>query len=140
MGDQVNETSALRRVLWPERRPVSEVERDQVALRISETHASGRLSDEQATQWRSRLFAVRTRGELRVVVDGLPRAAPSNSVAALRVVTWIWLLVNLLQVVIWAAASVIGQHFVNPWWLWTLAVGGVVVGGLWWFAGSRKSK
>jgi hypothetical protein len=48
-----------------------------------------------------------------------------------RVATGIWLGVCGLQFVIWLLICLIGWHLANPFWLWTAAVGGVIVGGLW---------
>lgn len=48
-----------------------------------------------------------------------------------RVVTMAWLGIGSVQFVIWMMICLIGWHVVNPFWLWTAAVGGLIVGGLW---------
>jgi hypothetical protein len=46
-----------------------------------------------------------------------------------RVVTVLWIAVLFVEIVVWLLIGIIGG-FDGPWWLWTAAVGGVVVGGL----------
>ncbi len=48
---------------------------------------------------------------------------------ATRIVTAVWLAVLLIEFGVWLMICLIGG-FVAPWWLWTVAVGGLVVGGL----------
>lgn len=66
-----------------------------------------------------------------------PGATPAGWHLARRVVTAVWLGGIGVQLIIWALMSLIGWRFVNPYWLWTAAVGGVVVGALWWITGHR---
>jgi hypothetical protein len=47
-----------------------------------------------------------------------------------RAITGVWLALTAIQFTVWMLACVIGGHLVNPWWLWTAAVGGLVVVGL----------
>jgi membrane protein YdbS with pleckstrin-like domain len=46
-----------------------------------------------------------------------------------RIVTVLWLAVLMIQVVVWLIIGVVGG-FDSPWWLWTVAGGGLVVGVL----------
>lgn len=48
---------------------------------------------------------------------------------ATRVLTAVWLAVLLVELGVWLAICVIGGDLVSPWWLWTVLVGGVIVGG-----------
>ena len=57
----------------------------------------------------------------------------------LKAVTGVWAAVSLIQLTVWLLVCVIGWHFVNPWWLWTVLVGGAVVGALWFATRSPKS-
>jgi hypothetical protein len=50
---------------------------------------------------------------------------------ARNVVTAAWVGVSSLQFVIWVLICVIGWHLANPFWLWTLVLGGLVVGAMW---------
>lgn len=47
---------------------------------------------------------------------------------ATRIVTAFWLSVLLIEFGVWLMISIIGGP-TSPWWLWTLVIGGVVVGG-----------
>jgi hypothetical protein len=48
-----------------------------------------------------------------------------------RVLTALWLAVCLIELGVWTMICVIGGEFQSPWWLWTVGVGGAVVGGFW---------
>ncbi|ALG12102.1 hypothetical protein [Kibdelosporangium phytohabitans] len=48
-----------------------------------------------------------------------------------RVITTAWLAVVGIQLAIWLAMCLIGWHLPYPFWLWTAAVGGVIVGVIW---------
>ncbi|HEY0453969.1 hypothetical protein [Actinophytocola sp.] len=61
----------------------------------------------------------------------------SSLVTTRRVVTGVWVAVNVVQFTVWLVACLVSWHLVNPWWLWSVGVGGVIVGALWW-ATSRK--
>ena len=67
-------------------------------------------------------------------MDKRPFSVERNS-SVRAVVTGVWLAVSLVQFVVWTLVCLIGWHLVNPWWIWTVLVGGVVVGGLWWVTG-----
>lgn len=42
----------------------------------------------------------------------------------------VWLGLCLVQFVVWGLICVIGGRLVEPWFLWTVGVGGVLVGAL----------
>ena len=46
-----------------------------------------------------------------------------------RILTALWLGLVLVEFGVWLAICVIGGDLESPWWLWTVLVGGVVVGG-----------
>ena len=46
-----------------------------------------------------------------------------------RILTAIWLGLVLVELGVWLAICVISGDLESPWWLWTVLVGGVVVGG-----------
>jgi hypothetical protein len=56
----------------------------------------------------------------------------------LRVVTAVWAGVSMIQLATWVLILVIGGSLVNPWWLWTVGIGGAVVGAMWWMAASDR--
>ncbi len=67
--------------------------------------------------------------------DDLPRKLiAARSVC--RVATAVWLAVSLVEFVVWMLICTIGLRLVDPWWLWTMMVGGLVVGALWWITES----
>jgi len=45
-----------------------------------------------------------------------------------RILTALWLSVLLIEFGVWLMISIIGG-LTGPWWLWTVLVGGVIVGG-----------
>jgi hypothetical protein len=56
-----------------------------------------------------------------------------------RILTALWLSVLLIEFTVWLIISIVGG-LTSPWWLWTLVVGGVIVGGFHFFvrnAGKR---
>ncbi|WP_026411830.1 hypothetical protein [Actinomadura oligospora] len=50
----------------------------------------------------------------------------------LRLATAAWLVVNMVNVTIWAAMCVTGLRWENPWWLWSFAPPGAALAALWW--------
>jgi hypothetical protein len=46
-----------------------------------------------------------------------------------RILTAAWLAVLLVELAIWLVICVVSGDLESPWWLWTVLVGGVVVGG-----------
>jgi hypothetical protein len=55
-----------------------------------------------------------------------------------RILTALWLSVLLIEFTIWLVISIIGG-LTSPWWLWTLVVGGVIVGGFHFFVRNNKA-
>lgn len=47
-----------------------------------------------------------------------------------RAFTLFMLSVNAIQIVVWLLICIIGWHIENPWWLWSLGGGLLIVGGL----------
>ena len=43
----------------------------------------------------------------------------------------LWFAAVPVQFVIWALVSVLGFHWTEPWWLWTLVSGPFLIGPLW---------
>lgn len=42
----------------------------------------------------------------------------------------VWLGLSLVQFVVWGMICVIGGQLVEPWFLWTVGVGALIVGGI----------
>jgi 4-hydroxybenzoate polyprenyltransferase len=58
---------------------------------------------------------------------------------ARRVVTYVWLAVCGVQIIIWLLMVLIGWRFLAPFWLYTVGIGGVVLGLWWYFDSSRQN-
>jgi hypothetical protein len=48
---------------------------------------------------------------------------------ASRVLTAVWLAVVLVELAVWLVICVISGDLQSPWWLWSVLVGGIIVGG-----------
>jgi hypothetical protein len=59
--------------------------------------------------------------------------------AARTVALLVWLGASGVQVAVWVLVCAIGQRLVSPWWLWTVAGGGLVVAALWWLTRPRRT-
>jgi hypothetical protein len=46
-----------------------------------------------------------------------------------RILTAVWLAVVLVELAVWLVICVISGDLESPWWLWSVLVGGGVVGG-----------
>lgn len=134
MSVELSEMAGLaRRLLQPEQVAIDEVERDHARQRIEAARHAGLLDHERAGEQRARLARARTRGDVRQALGAVPGgAAPSGLVAALRGVSALWFAAVPVQFVIWALVSVLGFHWTEPWWLWTLVSGPFLIGPLWW--------
>jgi len=58
-----------------------------------------------------------------------------------RILTAVWLGLLLVEIGVWLMIWLISGDLDAPWWLWTAAAGGVVVGGFWFFVrNDRKAR
>ncbi|QFU88369.1 hypothetical protein [Amycolatopsis sp. YIM 10] len=51
----------------------------------------------------------------------------SSGGLARRIVTIAWLVISVVQVVIWLLMSVLGTSVKGPFWLWTIGIGGAAL-------------
>jgi hypothetical protein len=58
---------------------------------------------------------------------------------ATRVLTALWLGLLLIEIGVWLAIWLFSGDLEAPWWLWTVLAGGVIIGGLRWFARKERS-
>jgi len=124
-------TGLFGRMMWPERTPVSDLERELAATRIAHAHANGSITAEQAGERHGRLPSVRTRADLRAALHGLPGAVtPAGLLAASRLAAALWVVLSVVQFVVWALICLISGSWDGPWWLWTVFGGGALVAGL----------
>jgi hypothetical protein len=129
IASQVN--TALGRMLWPERVPITDQERRLAEDRLAQARSQGERADDR----RGRLSAARTRADLRAALTGLPGVRPHAGLAmATRVVTVLWLGASAVQFVVWVLIVLVAGHWGGPWWLWTAIPGGALAAGLWWLA------
>ncbi|MGA8112114.1 MAG: DUF2306 domain-containing protein [Actinocatenispora sp.] len=125
-------TGIVTHLLRPEEVPVDPGARALAARRLDRAHADGLLSDETAGQRRDRLRTATTRGDIRTVLAGVPRAvAPAGLVTALRAASWLTLAMTVVQFVVWLMICAISLEFDAPWWLYSSVPAAVVVAGLW---------
>ena len=61
----------------------------------------------------------------------------SRSVRRVAVAVWVGL--SAIQIVVWGLISFLGGQLVAPWFLWTVVIGGIVVGALHLLTRSEKS-
>lgn len=134
MNVELREMAALaQHLLRPDQVMIEEDERDHARHRVEAAGYAGSLNEEYAATTLTRVTTARTRGDLRRAMRVIPGgAAPSGLVNALRGASALWLGGTALQFVVWALVSLIGFHWTEPWWLWTLVTGPFVVGPLWW--------
>jgi hypothetical protein len=125
--------SLFGRLLWPEQTPVSDLERELAVTRISHAKSAGQITEADAADRLARLSSARTRLELRVALNGLPGAvAPAGLLGVRRIAVLLWAVLTVVNFVIWALICLISGSWDDPWWLWTVLGGALVVGGLWW--------
>jgi Domain of unknown function (DUF1707)/2TM domain len=104
----------------------SDAERENTATALRDHAEQGRLDMEELEERLEQAYAARTRAELELVTADLPqRSAPQRPERArreLRDHVRIYVLVNLLLIVIWAASG--GGYF---WPIWPIAGWGIGV-------------
>lgn len=126
----------LMRMLMSERIPASTAAREGAASWIVRARENGALTEQEAGDRRARLDSAATRDAVRHVLDGLPGVPPPGLVPVRRVITWVWLGLNVVQIAVWLLMCLIGLHFAPPFWLWSVLGGGLVVAALWWLTES----
>ncbi|SEG96162.1 hypothetical protein SAMN05444920_109298 [Nonomuraea solani] len=131
MSGSENAGMLLRRLLSPERTPVTQAERRAADGWIDRAKFGGKITEGQAEERRARLATAKTRADLRVALTGLPGAEATTLPRLLSVVTLVWLGACLVQIAVWLMIVLFGGGFAELWWLWTVVVGGAVVGVLW---------
>ena len=124
--------STLGALLSPDEVRLTATDKQNAGAKLDAAARQGTLHVPQAIDRHDLLDAARTRGELRRVFDGLDDALPPKGLThALRIVSAGWLLVCVVQFVIWLVLAGFG-HLDWPWWLWSDLGLGTVVAILWW--------
>jgi len=124
--------TVLDPLLMPDQVQLSDIDRQAAAAKLDHAVRHGSLTPPQAAGRRDLLHTARSRGELRQVFDGVDGALPSGGLTvALRVVTAVWLVTCVVQFLVWLTMAAFG-NLDWPWWLYSDAGLGLVVGILWW--------
>ncbi|WP_206797634.1 hypothetical protein [Amycolatopsis sp. MtRt-6] len=110
---------------------VTELDRKLAATEIEHIRSTGECDVAEAARRLALVQTATTHAALRVAVDGRAGdAIPPALEAAPRIATALWLLVSAVHVVIWLVTGVTGGDW-DPWPLWVLFGGGVLVAGVW---------
>ncbi|MFI7108343.1 DUF1707 domain-containing protein [Nonomuraea sp. NPDC050227] len=131
MSDASSARTLPRRLLTPGRIPVSPGERQAAADRIDRARLGGSISPEQADERHAKASTAGTRDALGAALTGLPGVAPTVLPRLLSVVTLVWSGMVLVQFVVWLVICAVTARLADAWWLWSVLVGGVVVGAVW---------
>lgn len=131
MSESDSAETLVGRLLRPGQVPVSAAERQAAADRLDRAEFAGSISGEQADERRARLSTARTRNDLGVALSGLSGSEPTILPRLLSLVTLVWFGAVLIQLAVWLMIGFIGGQFSDLWWLWSVVVGGAVVGALW---------
>jgi hypothetical protein len=51
----------------------------------------------------------------------------------------VWVALSAVQFLVWGLIGIIGGHLVAPWFLWTVVIGGAVVGAIHLLTRPKKS-
>jgi hypothetical protein len=124
--------STLGALISPDDVQLTAADRHNAAAKIDAAARQGTLHRPEATDRHDLLEVARTRGDLRQVLHGLDNTLPSTGLTrALQLVSAGWLLVCVVQFVIWLILAGFG-HLDRPWWLWSDLGLGTIVAILWW--------
>jgi hypothetical protein len=124
--------STLGALISPDDVRLTAADKHNAAATIDAAARQGALHRPEATDRHDLLDAARTRGDLRQVLNGLGNTLPSTGLTrALQLVSAGWLLVCVVQFVIWLVLAGFG-HLDWPWWLWSDLGLGTIVAILWW--------
>lgn len=134
----------------------SDAEREQVAERLREAHAEGRLTVEEFTERLDAVYTARTHGDLVPLTHDLPlpttaavparprsgdEAAPArrdDGSRGLRAAWAVWTTAVLINVAVWAVVSLSNQEWVYFWPVWVAGPWGAVLLARTLFAPGRR--
>jgi hypothetical protein len=124
--------TTLGPLLSPDEVRLTEADKRHAGAKIDAATRRGTLPVPQAIDRHDLLDAAHTRGALRHVFNGLDDDLPPKGLTrALQIVSAGWLVVCVVQFVIWLILAGFG-HLDWPWWLWSDLGLGAVVAILWW--------
>ena len=135
----------------PEDMRASDVDRKAAQEQLHWAHAQGLISLEEFDVRVRNAWDARTRGDLARVSADLPMPPPPRPVhrgpfsptpggTAMKVLTTIWLVVSVVNVVVWGLVALSVGHLVYAWWLWVAVPPGAVLGTLWMLGIGRNER
>ena len=112
----------------------ADVDREEVAERLRQAVAEGRLDLDEYDERRAQVYRARTYGELDRLVDDLPKPVPAppppqpHAVRRWLVEQWRpWATVVMICVTIWSLTSIMSAELLYFWPLWVAVPWGVVL-------------
>lgn len=119
-------------LVWPDARSVSDADRATARTAVDAATASGRLPAAEAGYRRAAIDRAARRGDLRHALRGVAGGVPPQGLTtALGVVAAVWVIMSVVQVLVWLTIAVASGGPDAPWWLYSTVVGGGIVGALW---------
>ena len=127
----------------PEDMRASDIDRKAAQERLHWAHAEGLISLEEFDHRVRNAWDAKTRGDLARLNADLPMPppaprpalrggfAPDSGGKAMRVLVAIWLVISMVNLVVWGLVSLTMGDWVHPWWVWVAAPPGAVLGTLW---------
>lgn len=127
----MNITDILTQLMWPETKPANDQDRARAREVLVAGATDGRISVAETERRQQTVVGAATRNDIYQALRGLDGAPPEGLRTALRVTTAVWLLTTVVQLTVWLAIATVGGNLDAPWWLYSTAVGGVIVGLVW---------
>jgi hypothetical protein len=116
---------------------IADTDRQATETRLRTAHDEGRLDAEELTDRLGRTWSATTGADLAGLVVDLPRARPRVSARnLLDLLTKAWIVINVVNFVVWVMTVVISGHLQAPWFLWSLVVPGL---GIVWLRHRRSA-
>jgi hypothetical protein len=116
---------------------IADTDRQATESRLRTAHEEGRIDAEELTDRLGRTWSARTGADLAGLVVDLPRARPRvTAYNLLDLLTRAWIVINVVNFVVWLMTVVISGHLQSPWFLWSLVVPGL---GIVWLRRRRSA-
>lgn len=124
--------SIATRLLWPDSVTASPRDREAAGAIVRRSTLGGAVHPDAAQTRQRSIDEAVTRGELYDALHGLDEGVPPWGLStALRISAVVWVLMTVVQLVVWGAVSLAHQTFESPWWIYSTVGGAAVVATLW---------